>query len=74
MFVAITPYSVHARTKWFFFERVTTVTRIIIITCFYSINTVSYFLGRDPHVSNFDRTRCLAGCEEILYLRPGRLR
>jgi hypothetical protein len=28
----------------------------------------------DPHVSNLDRTRCLAGCEEILYLRPGRLR
>jgi hypothetical protein len=28
----------------------------------------------DPHVSNFDRTRCLAGCEEIIYLGPGRLR
>jgi hypothetical protein len=23
-----------------------------------------YVLDRDPHVSNFDRTDCLAGCEE----------
>jgi hypothetical protein len=23
-----------------------------------------HFPRRDPHVSNFDRTRCLAGCEE----------
>jgi hypothetical protein len=27
-----------------------------------------------PHVTNFDRTRCLAGCEESIYLGPGRLR
>jgi hypothetical protein len=62
-----------------------TVTRIII-PCFYSISVVLsfvlvspflhffhfLFLGRDPHVSNLDRTIGLAGREENVYLGPER--
>jgi hypothetical protein len=32
------------------------------------------FLGRDPHVSNLDRTIGLAGREENVYLGPERTR